>query len=99
LAVVASLVETVALRAVEEGDAQAGVQVFALLSSRQIREGRGGNRLAVAICNTGLAISARDAGLRPAPRTRAAVNFDRSEMVVFIDPATRTLLRFSWGCG
>ena len=35
----------------------------------------------------------------PQPRTRAAVNFDRSEMVVFIEPAARTLLRWSCSCG
>ncbi len=43
-----------------------------------------------------LVISARDAALRPSPRTRAATNFGRSEIVVSIEPATRTLLR--WSC-
>ena len=51
------------------------------------------------ICSSGFVISAREAALRPSPRTRAAVNFDRSEIVVFIEPAARTLLRLSCGCG
>ena len=51
------------------------------------------------MCRRGFVISAREAALRPSPRTRAAANFDRSEIVVFIEPATRTLLRFSCACG
>jgi hypothetical protein len=51
------------------------------------------------MCRRGLVISAREAALRPSPRTRAAANFERSEIVVFIEPATRTLLRLSCGCG
>ena len=44
------------------------------------------------MCSDGFVISAREPRLSPSPRTRAAVNFDRSEMVVFIEPAARTLL-------
>src|ERR1035438_1839327 len=58
-----------------------------------------GNWFAVAIFRRGFVISAREAALRPSPRTRASANFDRSEMVVFMEPATRTLLRLSCGCG
>jgi len=46
--------------------------------------------------SSGFVISARDAALRPSPRTKAATNFGRSEIVVSIEPATRTLLR--WSC-
>ncbi len=52
-----------------------------------------GNSVRVVMCSEGLVISARDADERPSPRTRAAVNFARSEIVVFIEPAARTLLR------
>src|ERR1039457_5275043 len=41
LAVVAALVEAAALRAVEDDDAQAGVQILALLTHRQVGKERG----------------------------------------------------------
>ena len=93
LAVVAPLVKAVALRAVKDDDAQAGIK-----SLRCSLTGRSGERRElwpVVICSCGFVISAREAALRPSPRTSAAANFDKSEIVVFIEPAARTFLRRS----
>ena len=95
LSVVATLVKTVALGAIEDDNSQPRSEIFALLLNGQV--GRNiGNRPAVARCRLGLVISPREAALSPSPRTRADANLAKSVMVVFIDPATRTFLRWLW---
>src|SRR6185437_8483247 len=86
LLVMSTFEEAMPLRSIKDDDAKARVKAFALLCGWNIRRQRR-KFVRFGDLGCGFVISLREVALRPSPHTRAATNFERSVMVVSIDPA------------